>query len=79
MPSRGKVTTWSTWARMPIHSPSAVLTTTLLNMCWRKHTVANEVCYKTGSRPVIQSIGFVPLVQLALLHHANLVADGKGL
>jgi hypothetical protein len=24
----------------------------MLNMCMRKHAVANEVCYKTGSRPV---------------------------
>jgi len=25
----------------------------LLNICRRKHAVANEGCYKTGSRPVI--------------------------
>ena len=54
-------------------------TGSLFNACGRKNPVANKVCYKSGCRPVIQRIGFVPLMQLAVLHHANLVANGKGL
>ena len=44
-----------------------------------KHAVANELGDKARSRSVIERVGVVPLVQAALLHHADLVANGKSL
>ncbi len=44
-----------------------------------KHAVANELGDKARSRAVIERVGVVPLVQAALLHHADLVAYGKSL
>ena len=44
-----------------------------------KHPVANELGHKAAGRAVVEGVGVVPLVQLALMHHANGVANGKGL
>ena len=44
-----------------------------------KRAVADELGHKAGGRAVVQGIGIVPLVQVALVHHADPVANGKGL
>ena len=47
------------------------------NLRMGKHAVANEFSDEAGGRPVVQRVGFVPLLQAALVHHADPVADGK--
>ena len=43
-----------------------------------KNAVANEVSHKPRGWPVVQRISVFPLVQMAFVHHADTVADGKG-
>ena len=50
----------------------------LLNLCRRKNAMANKVGNKTRGRAVVQRISIVPLVQVALVHDANAVANGEG-
>ena len=44
-----------------------------------KHAMANELGHKAGGGSVVERISVFPLVQVALVHHANHVANGKGL
>ena len=44
----------------------------------RKYAVADELSHKARGGPVVQRVGVVPLVQLALVHHPDGVANGKG-
>ena len=51
----------------------------LMHQCGRnKNAMANEVSHKARCRPVVERIGVFPLVQMAFVHHADAVADGKG-
>ncbi len=45
----------------------------------REHAMADEVGHEARCRAVVQRVGVVPLVQPALVHHADDVADGEGL
>ncbi len=44
-----------------------------------KNPMADEFGHKARGRAVVQRVGVVPLVQLALVHDANGVTHGKGL
>ena len=39
--------------------------------------MSNEIGHKAGGRTVVQAVRIVPLVQLALVHHTDHVANGK--
>ena len=63
--------------------PAAVCTTTWSSTSRsvrrREHAVADEVGDEARGRAVVQRVRVVPLVQPALVHHADRVADGEGL
>ena len=41
--------------------------------------MADEVGHEAGGRAVVEGVGVIPLVQVAFVHHADHVANGKGL
>ena len=45
---------------------------------WGENAVADEVRHEARGRAVVKRIGVVPLVQVALVHDANGVANGEG-